>query len=101
MPQGMQYTCQNISRQIVFGFRCYFVQYDVSLRQDGELPLDRTLKQKNNICNTKQQNEFRKRVLFFHLIIRVSDSCNMNLVDLKFFSLSLVVFETWNPRSKT
>jgi hypothetical protein len=90
-PQGIQYTCQNVSRQIVLGLRCYFVQYDVSVTQDGELPLDRTLKQKNKICNTKRQNEFRKRMLYFHVIICVEDSCNMNLVDLQFSSSSYVV----------
>jgi hypothetical protein len=35
-----------------------FVQHDVRLTQDGELPLDRTFKEKNNIYNKNQHNEF-------------------------------------------
>ena len=33
-----------------------FVQYDVSLTQGGQLPLDRTFKEKSNIYNADQHN---------------------------------------------
>jgi len=35
-----------------------FVYYDVSLTQGGHVPLGRAFKEKNNIYNANQHNEF-------------------------------------------
>jgi hypothetical protein len=59
-----------------------FVQYDVSQTQDGELPLDRTFEEKNNIYNTNQHNEFSKRALLLHFVIRCPDSYSFSLVEV-------------------
>jgi hypothetical protein len=62
-----------------------FLQCGASLAKDGEL------KEKNNIYNTNQHNEFRQRVLLFHLVIRCPDSCSFSLIFLQFFPLFSVV----------
>jgi hypothetical protein len=67
-----------------------FVQYDVRLKQDGELPLDRTFKKKDNIYSTNQRNEFSKRVPLLHFVIRCPDNYSFSLVEVQFFPSSCV-----------
>jgi len=77
-----------------------FVQYDVSLTQGGQLPLDCTFKEKNNIYNANQHYELRQCVLLLHFMIRCPDSCSFSLVDLQFFPSSCGFVETWSLAAK-